>query len=81
MHLNMESVKKVIKRDNIQDFDPDLVDKTQTTFQFDEEFTFKLIDRGGNGEDYYRHMSCVDVLDKVQDPVIFFHSKDDPICR
>lgn len=80
MDLNHETIQKFMKLHNITDFDKSAAAKAQTTFQFDKEFTFKLLDRGGNLEDYYRHMSCKDVIDQVKDPVLFFHSKDDPIC-
>lgn len=63
---------------NVQ-IDYEKLKKTKTTFDFDQEFTFKVIDSHNNSKEYYRTFSCVDEIAHVEKPVLFLHSKNDPI--
>lgn len=57
------------------------ISKAKTTFEFDDEFTLKVLTKELTHEEYYKELSCIDVIDKIENPMLFIHSKNDPICR
>lgn len=76
--------KKMIEewaRLNNHNFDYKKLQKTYQTFEFDQLFTFKVVKHFDNSKDYYRTFSCVEDVEKVDRPVLFIHSKNDPISR
>ena len=50
-----------------------------TTFQFDQNFSFKILENHNKSENYYLEFSCFYDLEKVNEPVLFIQSKNDPI--
>ena len=59
--------------------DFDKVKAVKTTFEFDKEFTFKLVPGFESSKDYYRHLSCLDQIENVEQRVLFLQSRNDPI--
>lgn len=59
----------------------DRVGRAKNTFQFDEAFTLKVLARDSSCAKYYQELSCSDVVESVERPVLFVQSKNDPICR
>ena len=53
--------------------------KCKTTFEYDREFTFKIIDNFKNSEEYYKGFSCKDSIKKIDKPVLIINSANDPI--
>ena len=76
----MDTIMKSVKENNIQGFNPSQVRKAKTTFQFDDEFTLKLLAPGEPQSNYYDKLSCSEDVKNVDLPMLFIHSKNDPIC-
>ncbi len=55
--------------------------KSKTTFEFDRRFTFKIVDQHNDSSIYYQLFSCQNDVANVDVPVLFIHSKNDPISR
>jgi predicted alpha/beta-fold hydrolase len=78
---NHETLQKTLDKKGITDFDMDKISKSKTTFEFDNEFTLKVLANDMTHEEYYKCLSCIDVLESINNPMFFIHSKNDPICR
>ena len=50
-----------------------------TTFQFDKNFSFLIHHTFGDSKSYYHSLSCHLDISKVEEPVLFIQSKNDPI--
>lgn len=50
-----------------------------TTFEFDREVTFKIMHNVGDSREYYHTFSCHQDVGNVEEPVLFLHSRNDPI--
>lgn len=74
---NKSSVDKKIKKENIG-IDFEALKKCNTTFEFDKEFTFKLV-KENDSKEYYKTFSCHEDLENVDVPVLFIQSRNDPI--
>ena len=81
VHFNTEAIGGFVRSSGIDDFYIDQIKWLRTTFQFDDKYTFKVLDRGSNSKEYYQHVSCQDVVDSIRTPMLFLHSRNDPICR
>lgn len=51
--------------------------KVNTTFEFDELFTFKVHKGASNPKDYYKLLSCYEEVEKVTQPVLVLQSEND----
>jgi predicted alpha/beta-fold hydrolase len=80
MEFNLENIKRIAASKGITDFSPDSVRKSSTTFEFDQHFTTKFHIRGEPIKNYYDKLSCSNDVYDVDIPVLFIHSKNDPIC-
>lgn len=56
----------------------DKLKKLRTTWAFDKEVTFRIHDVS-NTQEYYKTFSCHEDVGAVTQPVLFLHSKNDPI--
>ena len=81
MVLNKDCLEKYLKKKPNSDFDLEKVKKSLTTFQFDNEYTLKLLAQEMTHQEYYKELSCLDYIDSIDNPIFFIHSKNDPICR
>lgn len=81
VHFNAEAIGRFTESNKISDFYIDKIKRLRTTFQFDENYTFKILEPGSNSKEYYKHVSCEEVVDSIQTPILFLHSRNDPICR
>ena len=80
MDYNLDMILKVAEEKKIEDFSPKLVRKANTTFEFDNYFTLKFHLPGEPHINYYRDLSCSNDVFKINKPMLFIHSKNDPIC-
>ena len=80
MLKNSKAIEKNISYNKIKDFDYSKFRFLRTTFQFDEQYTLKLLAPGSNPKEYYSNVSCKDTIDLVDTPILFLHSKNDFIC-
>jgi predicted alpha/beta-fold hydrolase len=81
LKYNEESLKKFLKKKSISDFDMKKAERAKTTFEFDNEFTLKVLAKGLTHQEYYKELSCLDYLDSIKNPILFIQSKNDPVCR
>lgn len=65
--------------ENGRQVDFDRLKKLNSTFEFDQEFTFRILDRVGDSREYYQTFSCHKDVGAVEEPVLFLHSRNDPI--
>ena len=80
MKFNKEIVKKLSLNKIYKDFNFEKVKGTQTIYDFDSEFTLKLVDRQATHKSYYDSLSCTDNFKTIDTPMLFIHSQNDPIC-
>ena len=80
MLFNSTAVNKYVENQKVSDFDFSKFFMLRTTFQFDDLYTFKILCRGSNPKKYYKHVSCIDYIESVDVPMLFLHSRNDPIC-
>lgn len=76
---NHKMIKEWEKENNI-DLDFDNLFKVKSTFEYDEKFTFKIHKNSDHRKYYYDTISCATFIDKIDVPVLFLHSRNDPIC-
>lgn len=79
--FNRDCLQRYLTNHSISDFDMNRLSNTKNTFEFDDEYTLKVIARGSTKEKYYNELSCSDYLESIENPVLFVQSKNDPICR
>lgn len=79
VEFNIDAVNKIKAQKNI-DFDLNKVKRSLITFDFDKNFTFKFLDVECS-EKYYLQFSCIDHIDKVDNPSLIINSKNDPISQ
>lgn len=78
--FNRNSIEKWLL-ENGRSIDFDKLTRLKSTFQFDKEVTFKILHKYDSSLDYYKLFSCTDDVANVRQPVLFLHSKNDPISR
>lgn len=76
--FNRESIEKWLS-ENGRSIDFDRLKRLKSTFEFDKEVTFKMLHQHDNSRDYYKLFSCTEDVANVRQPVLFLHSKNDPI--
>jgi predicted alpha/beta-fold hydrolase len=80
MNFNSKAVELYVEQNGVLDFDIDKLKFLRTTFQFDDLYTFKILSRNNTPAVYYQNVSCIQKIKDVNIPVLFLHSKNDPIC-
>lgn len=80
VEFNKQAIEEFAKEKNIE-IDYDSIKKSWTTFEFDRKFTFKIVDQHNDSAIYYQLFSCQNDVENVDVPVLFIHSKNDPISR
>ena len=80
MMFNSKAVQAYVDNNKVQNFDFSNFRFLRTTFQFDQLYTLKILAPGSTPKKYYANVSCIDYVESVHTPVLFLHSKNDPIC-
>ncbi len=80
VEFNRQAIDEWCNEANIS-LDFDHISKSKTTFEFDQRFTFRIVDRHNDSSIYYQLFSCQHDVKNVDVPVLFIHSKNDPISR
>lgn len=75
--LNSSAINRVSEKHRM-DFDFSKVKRSNTPLQFNENFTFKF-HSFPEPADYYRRLSCVDDIKKINVPLLVLNAKNDPI--
>ena len=72
---NKETLLKHVKKDKI-DFNLEKMIKSKTLDEFDENFTYKLHPKN---PDMFEKLSCLNFITKIDIPIMFINSKNDPL--
>lgn len=56
------------------------LERLENTFDFDEQFTFRIHPEHSDHRNYYDSISCTQFIGQIKLPVLFLHARDDPIC-
>ena len=80
MDFNINSIRKQIQNNEIKDVDLEGARNSSNIREFDERFTFKMFSDIERTK-YYSILSCHTHLSKVQLPMLFINSKNDPISK
>ena len=78
--FNIQAIEEFSRTKKIQ-LDFKRISRSTTTFDFDRQFTFKVVDQHNDSAVYYQLFSCQNDVENVEVPVFFVHSKNDPISR
>ncbi len=55
--------------------------KSMTTFEYDQQLTFKICENTTTSKKFYSKFSCDKDIYKVENKVLFLQAADDPISR
>ena len=76
--FNKKAIEEYGRLKNIS-FDYEKIRRSPTTFDFDKNFTFTILSQYNDSAKYYELFSCEQDVQNVDVPMLFIHSKNDPI--